>query len=63
MSDQISKIRSIELDRTTLFKHKILLKDEAGWILEEIPVKENNGWEVFKMIYEKWVNHPSYKGM
>lgn len=63
MSDQIAQIRSIELDRTKLFKHRILLRDSTGYILEEIPVKEDNEWEVFKLIYTQWVNHPSYRGL
>lgn len=56
----IKDIASIELNREELFNHKILIKDNTGYVLEEIPVKENNEWESFMLIYKSWAEHPDF---
>jgi len=56
---QIARIKSIELNREKLFDHKIVIKDKDGWVLDTISVKEHNENEVFKMVVQKWLSHPS----
>jgi len=59
---KLEDINSIELDRSVAFNHVINIKDKDDWIIEKIPVKENNGYEVLMLIVKKWTEHPSYKG-
>ena len=54
----ISKIGSIELDRSVPFSHVVRIKDRTGYSLEVIPVQESTGFEQFKLIYESWAKHP-----
>ena len=59
---EISDIASIELDRTRPFKHKILIKDSTGYVLQEISVTETAGWEKLATVYKAWVEHPDFAG-
>lgn len=52
---EINQISSIELDRTKPFAHVIKMKDEHGYVLEEVKVLESNGNEVLAKITEAWL--------
>lgn len=58
----ISQIKSIELDRSKAFNHKVLIKDSTGYIMQEIKVEESKGWEQFSLIYKAWAEHPEFNG-
>ena len=53
---EITKIASIELDKTRMFKWEILLKDDTGYILERMPVKETEADATFKVAVENWLS-------
>ncbi len=57
---KISQVASIELDRTTPFRHEVLFKDVHGYVLDRVPVEESKGWEQFSLIYQKWASHPDF---
>ena len=57
---KISNVKSVELDRSTPFNHKIIFRDRAGYPLEEIQVKESNGWEQFEIVISAWTDHPDF---
>ena len=59
---EISDIKSIELDRSVMFRHCIRIKDTTEHTIELIPVKENVGWEQFKEVVFAWTTHPDYNG-
>jgi len=56
----ISQIKSIELDRTVLFDHKVRIKDSLGYDIQVVPVKENVEWEQYMLICQKWMQHPDF---
>lgn len=58
----IRQIKSIELDRSKPFNHKVLIKDETGYVMQEIKVEESKGWEQFALIYKAWCEHPDFNG-
>ena len=51
--DEISKITSIELDRSKPFNHKIYIK-QGDFIAEVIPVTETEGTAVLQKINDAW---------
>jgi hypothetical protein len=59
---KISQIRSIELDRSRAFKHRIIFYDDIGYELDSISVTEVAGWEKFNEVYKAWCKHPDFKG-
>lgn len=59
----ISQIKSIELDRSKPFEHRVIFRSKTGHILEVIAVKETTAWEEFEIIYKAWCNHPDFNGV
>ena len=50
----ITDVHSVELNRTKPFDMRINLKDETGYILESIPVKQNVANETLQLVTDKW---------
>ena len=51
----VDRIAEIELDKKDVFNHRIILRDNVGYILETIEVKASKSEDVFKKITEKWL--------
>ncbi len=60
---EIRDIHSIELDRSSPFRHCIRVKDKAENTLQEIPVSEVAGYEKLMVVVNAWQNHKDYKGI
>ncbi len=60
MSTQISKIVSVELDRSRNFRHCIRFKDATGHTMEIIKVKESTGYEQFETVWKALCAHPDF---
>ncbi len=56
----ISKIASIELDRTKPFKHYIKFKDKDGWIIEQQKVPDSKSDAIYKEVIKAWMSHPDF---
>ncbi len=56
MDEEILKIHSIELDKSKAFRWEIVLKDETGYPLERIPVKESEADVTFACAVTNWLS-------
>ena len=59
----ISRIHSIELDRSDPFHHYIVFKDSIGYEIERNKVRANTSWESYNNVLKAWFEHKDFNGI